>query len=70
MVRNLPAMQETRVRSLGQEDPLQKGMATHFNILAWGIPWTEGSVELLSMGSQKGGHNWATNTHTHTPFSY
>ena len=43
-VKNLPAMQETqemRVRSLGQEDPLEKGMATHFSILAWRIPWTE-----------------------------
>ena len=41
MVKNLPAMQEPWVRSLGQEDPLAKGMATHFNILAWRIPWTE-----------------------------
>ena len=41
MVKNLPAMKETRVRSLGREDPLEKGMATHFRILAWRIPWTE-----------------------------
>ena len=41
MVKNLPAMQETQVRSLGQEDPLEKGMAIHFSILAWRIPWTE-----------------------------
>ena len=41
MVKNLPAMQETRVQSSGQEDPLEKGMATHFSILAWRIPWTE-----------------------------
>ena len=41
MVRNLPAMQETRIRSLGQEDPLEKGMATHASILAWRILWTE-----------------------------
>ena len=41
MVKNLPAMQETQVRSLGQEDPLKKGMATHSSILAWRIPWTE-----------------------------
>ena len=41
MVKNLPAMQETRVRSLGQEDLLEKKMATHSNILAWGIPWTD-----------------------------
>ena len=40
-VKNLPAMQDTRVQSLGQEDPLEKGMATHFSILAWRIPWTE-----------------------------
>ena len=46
MVKNLPAKQETRVRSLGQEDPLEKGMATHFSILAWGIPWTEKPSEL------------------------
>ena len=41
MVKNLPAMQETHVQSLSQEDPLEKGMATHFSILAWRIPWTE-----------------------------
>ena len=41
MVKNLPAMQETQVRSLGQEEPLEKGMATHSSILAWRIPWTE-----------------------------
>ena len=41
MVKNLPAVQETRVQSLGQEDPLEKEMATHSSILAWGIPWTE-----------------------------
>ena len=41
MVRNLPAVQETWVQSLGQEDPLEKGMATHSSILAWRIPWTE-----------------------------
>ena len=41
MVKNLPAMQETGVRSLGREDPLEKGMATHSSILAWRIPWTE-----------------------------
>ena len=48
--KNLPAMQEIQVRSLGCEDPLEKGMATHSSILAWRIPWTE---ELQSMGSQK-----------------
>ena len=41
MVKNLPGMQQTQVRSLGQENPLEKEMATHFNILAWEIPWTE-----------------------------
>ena len=53
MVKNLPAMQETWVRSLGQEDPLGKGMATHINILAWEIPWTEEPGELQSIGSQR-----------------
>ena len=52
MIKNLPAMQETQVRCLGQEDPLEKGMATHSSILAWRIPWTEEPGELLSMGSQ------------------
>ena len=46
-------MQETQVRSLGQEDPLEEGMATHSNILAWRLPWTEGSGKLQSMGSEK-----------------
>ena len=53
MVTNLPAMQETQVRSLGQEDPLEKEMATHSSILAWRIPWTEEPGRLQSMGSQK-----------------
>ena len=48
MVKNLPAMQETQVRSLGQEDPLEKGMATHSSILAWRIPWTELKLILKS----------------------
>ena len=46
MVKNLPAIQETWVQSLGQEDPLEKGMATHFSILAWSIPWTEETGKL------------------------
>ena len=46
-------MQETKVQSLGQEDPLEKETATHFSILAWEIPWTEEPVRLQSMGSQK-----------------
>ena len=52
MVKNLPAMQETWVRSLGQEDPLEKEMATHSSILAWRIPWTEEPDRLQSIGSQ------------------
>ena len=56
-VKSLPAMQETRLRSLGQEDPLEKEMATHSSILAWEIPWTEEPGGLLSMGSQRVGHN-------------
>ena len=51
MVKNLPVMQEIRVQSLGQEDPLEKGMASHSSILAWRIPWTEEPVRLQSMGS-------------------
>ena len=62
MVNNLPAMQETWVRSLGQEDPLEKGMATHFSILAWRNPWTEEPDGLQSMGLQRVGHAWTTNT--------
>ena len=53
MVKNLPAMQETRIRSLGQEDPLEEGMTTHSSILAWEIPWTEEPGGLQSMGSQR-----------------
>ena len=52
-VKNLSVMQETHVRSLGWEDPLEKGMATHSSILAWRIPWTEGPGELHSMGLQE-----------------
>ena len=52
MVKNLPAMQETWIRSLGQEDLLKKGMATHSSILAWKIPWTEEPGGLQSPGSQ------------------
>ena len=50
MVKNLPAMWETWARSLGQEDPLEKGMATNSSILAWRIPWTEETDGLQSMG--------------------
>ena len=55
MVKNLPAMQETRVQSLGQEDPLEKGKATHSSIFAWRIPWTEEPVGLQSMESRRVG---------------
>ena len=60
MVKNLPAMQETWVWSLGQEDPLEKGMATHCSILGWEIPWTEEPGGLQSLGLQRVGHNLAT----------
>ena len=53
MVKNLPAVQETWVRSLGQEDPLEKSMATHSSILAWRIPWSEELGGLQSMGSRR-----------------
>ena len=56
-VKNLPAMWETRVQSLGQEVPLEKEMATHSSILAWRIPWMEEPGELQSMGSQRVGHD-------------
>ena len=56
-VRILPEVQETQVRSLGQEDPLEKGMATHSSILAWRIPWTKEPGGLESMGSQRVRHN-------------
>ena len=52
-VKNLPAMWETQVQSLGQEDPLEKGMATHSSIVAWRIPWTEEPGGLQSTGSQR-----------------
>ena len=61
MVKNLPVMRETWVRSLGQEDPLEKGKAVHSSILAWRIPWTEELVRLQSVGSQRVRHDWATN---------
>ena len=65
-VKNLPAMQKTRVWSLSWEDPLQKGMATHSSILVWRIPWLEESGELQSMGLQRVRRDWVPNTHTHT----
>ena len=57
MVKNLPAMQKTWVRALGQEDPLEEEMATHSSILAWKISGTEDSGGLQSVGSQRVGHN-------------
>ena len=62
MVKDLPAMQATQVRSLGQEDPLEKGMATHFSIVAWRIPWTEQLGGLQSMELQRVGYGQVTNT--------
>ena len=56
-VKNLPAVQETQVQSLGWEDPLKKKMATHSSILAWKISWTEEPGGLQSMGSQRVGHD-------------
>ena len=53
MVKNLSAIQETQVQSLGWEDPLEKGMVTHCSILAWRTPWTEEPGGLLSMGLQR-----------------
>ena len=67
MVKNLPAMQETWVRSLGGEDPLKESMETHSNILAWRISWTEEPGELHSMVSQnQDTTEQHTHTHTHT----
>ena len=57
MVKNPPAMQETWVRSLGREDPLEEGMATHSSLLAWRIPWTQEPGGVQSMGSQSVRHN-------------
>ena len=65
IVRNSPTMQETWVWSLGSEDPLEKEMATHSSILAWRIPQTKEPGELQSMGSQRVGHDWVSNTSTY-----
>ena len=65
MVKNLPAMQETWVQSLGREDPLEKGMAVYSSLLAWRILWTEEPGGLQSMG-RRVGHDWATNNFTLT----
>ena len=58
LVKNRPAMQDTQVQSLGWEDPLEKGMATHSSILSWRIPWTEEPGRLQSFGSQRVGRDW------------
>ena len=63
-VKILPAKQETQVQSLGQEDPLEKGMAGHPSIPAWRIPWTEEPGGLQSMGLQRVGYDGVTNTFT------
>ena len=57
MVKRVPTMQETQVRSLGWEDPLEKEMAPHSSTLAWKIPWTEEPGKLQSMRSQRAGHD-------------
>ena len=62
MIKNLPAMQETWVRSLSWEDPLERGMANYSSILTWEIPRTEEPGGLQSMGSQRVGYDSATNT--------
>ena len=64
---NLPAMQETQIQSLGQEEPLKKGMAAHSSILAWRTLWTEEPGELQSMELQRVGRDLSdTHTHRHT----
>ena len=66
MVKNLPVMRETQVQSLGGEDALEEGMATHSSIVAQRIPWTEEPGRLQSLGSQRVGHDWATKHSTQT----
>ena len=70
MVKNLSAMQETGVRFLGHEDPLEKGTATHSSTLAWRIPWTEEFSGLQSMGSQRVRQDCATNTLSQLEFHH
>jgi len=66
MVKNLPTIQETWVQSLGQEDTLEKGLATHSSILTWEFRGERSQVGLQSMGSQRIRNDWVTNAHTHT----
>ena len=70
LVKNLPAMQETQVRSLGWEDPLEEKMATHSSTLAWRIPWTEERDRLQSIELQRVLHDCVTNFHFHFHFIY
>ena len=70
MVKNLPAIQETQVWFLGHKDPLEKGMATNSRILAWRLPWMEEPSRLQSMGSQRVGHDWVTNTSTNISYTF
>ena len=69
MINNLPAMEETRVQSLGGEDRQEKETATHSNILAWRIQWTEEPGRLQSTGLQRVGYDLVTNTFTFTAFA-
>ena len=69
-VKNPPAMQETRVWSLGWEDPLEKEMATHSSIIVWRIPWTEEPGGPQSLGSQRVGHDWTLIHIIHKSKSY
>ena len=66
MLKKLPTTQETQVQSLGREDPLEEGLATHSSILAWRIPWTEGPGGLQSVGLKRVRHDWTTFTHFQT----
>ena len=68
MLLKVYSRQETRVWPMGQEDSVEKGIATHFSIIPWRIPWTEEPGELQSMGSQRVRHDWAT-AHTHAALS-
>ena len=61
LVKNPPAMQKTQVQSLGWEDPLEKGITIHSNILVWRIPWTEEPGRLQFLGLRRVGHDWVTN---------
>ena len=65
MGKNLPARRKTWVRSLGWEDPLEEGMATHSSLLAWRVPWKQEPGGLQAMGSQRVGHSWATKRTQH-----